>query len=407
MQDEQLGRQRADQPHGDREPATRALGTTGDVLIDRGRRHGLREDAGVVDVAGDRERRRDAVDAARDDDRALVGEVELAFGQQRRPRRAAEPLDRAVDLGGRGDADLPAAVVAAGGRLEPQRQAEPIGCGTELIRGADLAPRRDGDAGAFDEPPLGEAVLGHDQRVAAGPDRPGRVDRADDVGGDVFELVGHDRAPFRQPLGGTDIVIRGEDQLVGDDGSRTVRVRVEDRDPIAHGPGRDGQHPAELAAAQDADRGRRIDRRRVVAQIREHGRDPGLLAERVLERAVDVVGDDLGLERGVLRQAFGIGAQGIPEGQVALQLGRPGLDVAVDAQRDPVLVDRADEHGPRRRPRVRTGLRLEPQAVEHLDDGRDVGRVGRDRRDRRCLCRASPGRPCSRCARPRGPVAGR
>ena len=175
-----------------------------------------------------------------------------------RPRRS----DGAVDLGGLGDADLAAAVVAAGHDLQAQRQAEGVGPGGGLELGdrPDLAPRRDGDAGGLDEAPLGEPVLGDHQRTTAGPDRHARVERVDHLRRDVLELVGDDVAharPSRSAASTSSYVPRMSESAT--DGRRAVRVRVEDRDPVAHRPRREAEHATELTATEDADRRRRQD----------------------------------------------------------------------------------------------------------------------------------------------------
>ena len=76
----------------------------------------------------------------------------------------------------------------------------------------------------------------------------------------MLQLVGHDVAQLGQPQRRPDVVVRADDQLIGDGGRRAVGIRVEDRDPIAHRACRLAEHPPELAAAQDADDRRRRER---------------------------------------------------------------------------------------------------------------------------------------------------
>ncbi len=104
-----------------------------------------------------------------------------------------------------------------------------------------------------------------------------------------------------------------------------------------------------------------------------------MLAERVLEGAVDIVGDDLALERDVLGEERRIGPQGVAERKVPTQLAVPGLDVAVDPQRQPVDRHGAHQHGSGRRERVRARLGLEAKGEQGLHDRRDGSRVRRDR----------------------------
>ena len=98
--------------------------------------------------------------------------------------------------------------------------------------------------------------------VAPGSDRDQRLDRLHDGRRDVLQLVGHDVAATGQPQRGADVVVGADHQLVGDGRARAVDVGVEDRDAVAHRPGGLGEHPAELAATEDADRGGRQDRLR-------------------------------------------------------------------------------------------------------------------------------------------------
>ena len=137
------------------------------------------------------------IEPASDDDRQLRLEIELALGEQGGSGRPAEPLPGVVELRRVGDPELTSPVIAADRQLEPERQAELPGGGGRLGHGPDFAPRRDGDPGALDEPPLGQAVLGDDQRPESRPDRDDRCQRLDHVGGDMLELVGDDRAQRR------------------------------------------------------------------------------------------------------------------------------------------------------------------------------------------------------------------
>ena len=100
------------------------------------------------------------------------------------------------------------------------------------------------------------------QRRPPRPHRDQRLDGLDDRRRDVLQLVGDDGAPLGQPERRTDVVVGADDELVGDGGAGAVDVGVEDRDAVAHRPGRLGEHPAQLAAAEDADRGGRQDGRR-------------------------------------------------------------------------------------------------------------------------------------------------
>jgi len=77
----------------------------------------------------------------------------------------------------------------------------------------------------------------------------------------MFQFVGHDIADVSQAKRGTHVVIRTDHDDIGEGRGRAIRVRVQDRDAVTHGARRHRQHPAELAAAKDADdSGRRESR---------------------------------------------------------------------------------------------------------------------------------------------------
>ena len=196
--------------------------------------------------------------------------------------RATQPLDGALEIVGRGQSELAAAVVAARRRLETEGQTKRIGCRAQVGRRPDLAPRRDLGTGRFREASLGQAVLGHGQRHAPGPDGDDGIDRCHDIDRDVLQLVGHDIAEAREPEGRPDIVVPGDDQAIGEGRGRAVGVGVQDGDPVAHRACGKREHPPQLAASKEADGGGRGDRGAVHAEPMLDVRDPGLLLVRVL-----------------------------------------------------------------------------------------------------------------------------
>ena len=372
---EQLGGQRAGHADRHRQPLGQRDRPVGDVRVDAGRGDALDEDARVVAVAGERVRGHAAERAARDHDRQLALEVHLGLGEQRRTGGATERRQGAVDLGRVRDAELAAAVVAAGRDLEPQGQAQAVERDPEVVGRPDLAPRRDDRAGRFEEPPLGQAVLRDVERHAPRADRPQHVDRVDHLGGDVLELVGDDVAALGEPERPADVVVAGHDHGVGDGRRRAGRVGVEHRDPVAHRPRRQTEHPPELSTAEDPDRGRRDQRTAFHAELAVDIGDPGLLAVGVLVGLDRTTLDDAGLERGIAGDERRVGEQGVAEGQVAAQLLGVGQDVAVDAERRAVTDQRADEHRSARRPGIGSRLRTEPQLAQEIGHRRHV--VGR------------------------------
>ena len=235
--------------------------------------------------------------------------------------------------------------------------------------GATVAPRD------LDEVPLGDPVLGADERIPPGPDRDLGIEGLDHGRRHVLQLVRDDRRDVGQPKRRADVVVRAEDDDVRDRGRRAVGIGVQDRHAVAHRAGGLAEHPSELTAAEDADRRRRIDRAALHPEAAMHVRDPGLLPVRVLEARVMATGDDLGLECGVGRDQLRVGEQRVAEREVADDFVAAWLDVQVDPEERPVHDQRADEHRARRRERVLAGLRPEPQAEQHLGHHRHVFRV--------------------------------
>ena len=119
----------------------------------------------------------------------------------------------------------------------------------EVGHRADLAPLGDGRPVRLEESPLGQAVLGQLERVRAGPDGHGPVvERLDEVERHVLQLVGHDGAAVGQPSRGLDVVISADLDAIRHGGGRAGGIGIEDRDAIAHRPGRRG--PASARAAR-------------------------------------------------------------------------------------------------------------------------------------------------------------
>ena len=163
----------------------------------------------------------------------------------------------------------------------------------QLVGRADLAPGSDRAAGRLHEPAFGDPVLGADQRVATGTDRPAELEGANHVGRHVLEFVGHDGGDVGQPHGRADVVVRAQDDLVGDGRRRAVRIGIEHGHPVAQRAGRLGEHPTELAPAQDPDDRRRRDRASPQPGTAVDIGDPGLFAVGVVEALLVPAGHDL------------------------------------------------------------------------------------------------------------------
>ena len=262
----------------------------------------------------------------------------------------------------------------------------------------DLAPRRGVLPHLADEAPLGEPVL----RGAEGGE-PGAQRRSLCRGGggpdaDVLQLVGDDVAQRTEAAGGIDVVIAPDDELVRHGRRRAARVRVERDDPVAHRARREREHPAQLAAAHDPDRGARRHRRGAVgrwlpdAEPVQRVEDEPALARRVqaVGLAVRCRVDDPPLRLGVRVAERVVRAQGLAERDELGQLpaGR-GHDVEMDRVRAPVVDDGAREHRPRRRERGDALLAAEAEREDPLADRGDVVRVRLDAEVHEVLARES------------------
>ena len=69
----------------------------------------------------------------------------------------------------------------------------------------------------------------------------------------VLEFEGDDIHVFGEALHGLHVVVGGHDFAVGDVTGGRVGFGRERVDAVAHAPGGDGDHAAELAAAEDAE----------------------------------------------------------------------------------------------------------------------------------------------------------
>src|SRR5205807_752520 len=111
----------------------------------------------------------------------------------------------------------------------------------------------DGKAVAGEELLFAQAVPADVQHLRRRVDRPQLGDRGERLGRDVLELEGdHVHAGGKAP-GRVEVVVGGDDLLVGDLAGGAVVGRVEGVNAVAHAAGGDGEHAAELPAAEDAD----------------------------------------------------------------------------------------------------------------------------------------------------------
>ena len=150
--------------------------------------------------------------------------------------------------------DLALAVVAEAPRLEDRRRAGRAERGSKLRWRADFGKSRGGDAEAGDEVFLGQSILGDRQHLRVRQHRRARGQEGRGLRRHILELVGD-----HIDIGG-EAVERGVIGIVGAgdpmhhiEGGR-VRTGSEDMAFESEARGREREHAAELAAAENADR---------------------------------------------------------------------------------------------------------------------------------------------------------
>src|SRR5262249_13844929 len=177
-------------------------------------------------------------------DEGLEDRLRAAQGVPGRPG-----LFRAVDPG------LPLAVVAERRALQDGGEADRRQPRLEVGGRAHRGGGRNPEARAREERVFSEAML---RRVEHGPLRPHRHDGGRGLRGrkgDVLEFESHDRDAAGERAHGLEVVVGRAHLDVGDLAGGAVAVGGEGVDPIAHPARREREHPPELAAAEDADRG--------------------------------------------------------------------------------------------------------------------------------------------------------
>ena len=223
------------------------------------------EDPAVVQVPGDGVGGLDAGEIGGDDHRCLAREGDLAFEDEARGRVgpvAGHGRPRRLDLcrGVAGNPDLAPAVVPADCNFEPQRHTERGDARRKVGAGVHLAPGRHRGVDRFEESALGQPVLRARERMQSRAQRPASRDGLGRGEPDVLELVGDDVALLGQAHGRLDVVVGRDDVLVGNARCRATGIGVENGDAVAERAGRQRQHPPQLAATEDADRGANGDR---------------------------------------------------------------------------------------------------------------------------------------------------
>ncbi len=254
--DEHLHRHHPDEPEllGDVDAQLRSL------VLPAGRKIGRHvadvEDAVHVLVLGHRVGGGAAVGATGQHQRQLTGEVEPLLEHARHP---TELLPRRGQFARGGTANLPLALVAEAGGLQDRRKADGGGRGRDVGIGLDHSVRPDIDPDVVEESLLGDAVLadtdGRRRWVHEGaPDEPFHRSRRS-----VLELDGDNSAGVGELVQRGRVVVRGDEVDIGNPPGGGVGVRIQHGRAVTHRARSDDEVEAQLAAAEDAQHGRRGD----------------------------------------------------------------------------------------------------------------------------------------------------
>src|SRR5262249_723106 len=181
----------------------------------------------------------------------------------------ADVLPGGFRHGVRGYRRLALAVVAEAPRLEHGGTADAVERGGQFERRADgrIGRRADGEAG--DEVFFGDAVLGRRQNFRVGQDWHQWRQECSGFRRDVFKLVGDDVHMLRKAGQRFFVVKIGARTLADDVECRRVAIGRKDVTFEAEPRGSEREHPPELTAAKDADRGSGLENRRCNAHAPE------------------------------------------------------------------------------------------------------------------------------------------
>ena len=287
-QQEQLDGERAAQAHRDREPLGRCRRAASAIAAGIGRgRDRLDEDAVVVDVPSDREGRHLAIRPARDDDRQLRLERELASRPAGRPparppSRSMAPRRPRSSRPGSGCGRRTRRWSPSAGAAGPARPATPLPEARRSSGPRATAPPR---PRRLDECAAPRSDPGC-SRAGSGPGRTGTsASSASTTAGATcsssYVMTAHVSA--RRSAARRRRTSRGR-RRSATTAAGHVRVRIEDGDPIAHRHGPPGRASGRAGRRRGCRSSRAARwRRRPTPSRRMDVADPGLLAVRVLE----------------------------------------------------------------------------------------------------------------------------
>ena len=175
-------------------------------------------------------------------------------------RLAAECLPRVGQAVGGVDVRLALAVVAEPGGLHDRSTGDGGPCRGEVAGVVDHSERADGEARLAEEPLLGAPVLHDGDGVWPGANQHAAAQPLQGRGGRILELDRHHGALLGQPVDRRRVVVGGDEMHIGHCARRGGGIGFEHHRAVPHRARRDGEIPAQLAAAEDADGGGRGDR---------------------------------------------------------------------------------------------------------------------------------------------------
>ncbi len=223
---EHLDGQHADQVERACDPPADRRGLFGQRRCDRRRCDRSPQDVVLVDVLDRHVDGHRAIDAAGDNHRDFLIEIDPAFEDTGAlAGGAGHRLPGAGKIGRLADRHLTLAVVAVARRLEHRRPADVRQRRRQRLWRRDRPPRCRRHAAAVEEGLLDEPVLAGGEDGGTGAQRHQLVDDGGGAGGNVLELVGDDVDGGGERLQGRLIAVVGDGRAVGDVGGRRVGVR--------------------------------------------------------------------------------------------------------------------------------------------------------------------------------------
>ncbi|MNM92437.1 hypothetical protein D3C81_1047700 [compost metagenome] len=256
---EHLHRQQANRFQTFGDPGRQSFGLSLHLLLHAGRHDRHMQNIIDMDIFRYRERLNLPARTARRDDGQLLDERDELLQHKRRSGPTQLGVSR-CNLVFAADHPLAFAVIAAGGRLQHGREAQPGHGRTQFLLAADLRVRRYLDARRFDGSLLAQPMLRGVQQSAALRHVRCLLQQRGDARVYIFELVRDHIGPRGQFTRGRLVVVAGHD-LPRNLSARRIRRRVHRHEPVPEVAPRQRHHPPKLPAAKHPDRCARLDDR--------------------------------------------------------------------------------------------------------------------------------------------------